>query len=446
MHRAWKQSVTAAALVATSCVAPSAWAFHAGNVFDKPPGAGGADGMFYAGGPAEHGWKCTFCHQNPPGDIAMHLDVAPSDLFAGFAYQPGQAYTFTATMTGGDTTPGQTKYNSIVVEMVDANGIPAGSFGGLAPDQLYQAFSPSTIASAGTQPNVTSWTFTWTAPASTAGADGGAPGPVTMYLAAVKGNGANSGPNGTVTDPFGDDFFSVQVPFTNAAAPTVRRSASSSDARRVDRGPRLPGTLACLVGLGVAGAVQTHRGRRRRRPLFSLLTCAALSVLAASCGGAQGKGSEAASGKNHPLIGMPAPEIGAEPVGGDGPKTLEAAHGKVVIVDFWGTSCEPCRRSFPKYQALVEQFAGDLAVIAVSVDEPDIAGKDQLLAFAKDTRAKFAIVWDKDHRAVERYGLRTLTIPSSFVIDKSGKVRHLHVSFHDGEEAKIGDEVRALLK
>jgi hypothetical protein len=167
-------------------------------------------------------------------------------------------------MSGGDETPGQSKYNSIVVEMVDAYGNPAGSFGGFALDQLYQTFSQGTIASAGTQPNLTSWTFTWTAPASTAGPEGGAPGAVTMYLAAVKGNGANSGTNGTLTDPFGDDFFSVQVAFTEAGVPTAGRSAPPGDARRAERRARLPGALGCLVGLAVAGAARA-RGRSRQR-------------------------------------------------------------------------------------------------------------------------------------------------------------------------------------
>jgi peroxiredoxin len=40
----------------------------------------------------------------------------------------------------------------------------------------------------------------------------------------------------------------------------------------------------------------------------------------------------------------------------------------------------------------------------------------------------------------------SLTLPSSFVIDKQGTVRYLHVGFHDGEEAKIADEVKELLQ
>jgi len=181
------------------------------------------------------------------------------------------------------------------------------------------------------------------------------------------------------------------------------------------------------------------------RVLAPLFACAALSLLATSCG-AGGGGASDASDTNHPLMGKSAPEISAEAVGGDGPKTIKAAQGKVLIVDFWGTFCEPCKKSFPKYQELVEQFPGDVAVLAVSVDEPDNVKKEQLVTFAKENHAKFAIVWDKDHKAAERYDLRSLTMPSSFIVDKTGTVRHVHKGFKDGEEAKIAEEIKALIK
>ena len=41
--------------------------------------------------------------------------------------------------------------------------------------------------------------------------------------------------------------------------------------------------------------------------------------------------------------------------------------------------------------------------------------------------------------------MASLTMPSSFVIDKSGVVRHIHVGFKDGEEAKVAEEVKALM-
>ena len=178
---------------------------------------------------------------------------------------------------------------------------------------------------------------------------------------------------------------------------------------------------------------------------------AALALVA--CGGgsdsAKGAASPGSGGgdSNGGVVGSPAPEFSVKALaGGKGTTSLKSLRGKVVVVDFWGTFCEPCKKSFPKYQELVEQVPGDVAVLAVSVDEPDNVKKEQLLAFAKENHAKFSIVWDKDHSAAEKYGMRSLTMPSSFVIDKKGVVRHLHVGFKDGEEAKLAEEIKALIK
>jgi peroxiredoxin len=186
-----------------------------------------------------------------------------------------------------------------------------------------------------------------------------------------------------------------------------------------------------------------------RLPLTSIVASIALSLFAASCGGGSSEsssGASDASSKSHPLLGKAAPEITVETVGGDGPKTLKAAAGKVVILDFWGTFCDPCKKSFPKYQEIADQFPGDVAILAVAVDDPDNVKKEALVTFAKENHAKFAIVWDKDHSTSKKYGIDNLTMPSSFVIDKEGKVRHLHVGFHDGEESKITAEIKDLMK
>lgn len=178
------------------------------------------------------------------------------------------------------------------------------------------------------------------------------------------------------------------------------------------------------------------------RALVSVFTSAALALSVASCAGG-GSGAGDASSKGG-LVGSPAPDFTAEPVSGDGPKTLKDAQGKVVILDFWGTFCEPCKKSFPKYQEIADQFPGDVAVIAVAVDEPDNVKKEQLTQFAKDNHAKFAIVWDKDHSAVGKY--KPPTMPTSYILDKTGVVRHVHVGFKDGEDAQIAEEVKGLLK
>lgn len=180
------------------------------------------------------------------------------------------------------------------------------------------------------------------------------------------------------------------------------------------------------------------------RSLRSFVVVAALAGVAlGGCGG----GGPASAGSETPAteggVASKAPELSATPVGGTGPKTLAEAAGKVVIVDFWATYCDPCKKSFPKYQQLVDQFGGDLVVIGVSVDDPEDATEDKLKEFAKTTGAKFSIVWDKAQATAGKYSPPKM--PTSFVIDKEGVIRHVHAGYESGEEDKIAAEVTALL-
>ncbi|WP_437299887.1 TlpA family protein disulfide reductase [Sorangium sp. So ce426] len=171
--------------------------------------------------------------------------------------------------------------------------------------------------------------------------------------------------------------------------------------------------------------------------------CASLALsLAGGCGGAAPvapPAPEAGGG----LIGSAAPELAAEVVSGEGPSTLKDARGKVVIVDFWATYCRPCRRSFPRYQELVDRFGGDLAVLAVSLDAPEDVSTEQIAGFADEAGVRFKILWDKDQSAEKAYKPRRM--PTAFVVDRDGVVRHVHAGYEDGETDKISREIEALL-
>jgi cytochrome c biogenesis protein CcmG, thiol:disulfide interchange protein DsbE len=152
--------------------------------------------------------------------------------------------------------------------------------------------------------------------------------------------------------------------------------------------------------------------------------------------GASGSSDKAEKGK-------PAPEIEAEAVTGDGPKSIAEAKGTVTIVDFWATFCDPCRKSFPKYQELVDKHAGKLAVIAVSVDDPEDVGVDEVKKFADDLGVSFAIVWDKQKKTSKKYDPPKM--PTSYLLDKDGNIVSVHPGFEGGEAEKIDAEIEDLI-
>lgn len=169
--------------------------------------------------------------------------------------------------------------------------------------------------------------------------------------------------------------------------------------------------------------------------------CAAIATLAA-CAGSE-PGADAPSGKGG-LVGNPAPDFETNAVTGSKEVlSLKELRGQVVLVDFWGTFCNPCKKSFPKLEALRKKYsASGLRIIGVSEDEEDDKGK--IPAFADSYGAKFPLAWDGDKAIAKQY--KPETMPSSFLIDKNGVIRFAHVGFHDGEEAELDQEISTLLR
>jgi peroxiredoxin len=190
----------------------------------------------------------------------------------------------------------------------------------------------------------------------------------------------------------------------------------------------------------------THGSRGERLPRWATIGAAGLAALALSACAEESPGKGAASvsdGESRQLVGNAAPDFSVAAVGGKpGPISLRALRGKVVVVDFWGTFCAPCKKSFPKLQELNAKYRSTgLEIVAISEDEAD--DKDKIPGFANEYGARFTIGWDSDKAAAKRY--KPQTMPSTFVIDRHGHVRYVHVGFHDGEEVDLEKELKELL-
>jgi peroxiredoxin len=163
-------------------------------------------------------------------------------------------------------------------------------------------------------------------------------------------------------------------------------------------------------------------------------------ALFAACQGPAGAGAKGPEEQDHPLLGAHAPAFELPAATGSGTVSLTTHSGKAVIVDFWATWCEPCRESFPLYQKLVDQHAGRLVVIGVSVDEE----RQGIEEFAAATGVRFPLAWDEGQRVSAQYSPPAM--PTSYFVDPSGIVRFVHTSFRTGDEAAIAEHVEALLR
>lgn len=109
--------------------------------------------------------------------------------------------------------------------------------------------------------------------------------------------------------------------------------------------------------------------------------------------------------------------------------TLGATHslsdyrGEVVLVNLWATWCPPCKAEMPTLQSFYDQYKkDDFTIIAINDGDPAA----DVLQFQKEYQLSFPIWLDPEYYATEK-AFKTLNLPSSFLIDRSGTVRLMWV-------------------
>lgn len=120
--------------------------------------------------------------------------------------------------------------------------------------------------------------------------------------------------------------------------------------------------------------------------------------------------------KTGPQVGQAAPDFTLTDEAGN-TVSLSGFRGTPVLLNFWATWCEPCRKEMPELQKLQDGLTGKLRVIAVDVGE----NKDQAAAFKQELGLTFTTPVDPTRQAAAKYNL--FGLPASYVIDKDGVTR-----------------------
>ena len=114
--------------------------------------------------------------------------------------------------------------------------------------------------------------------------------------------------------------------------------------------------------------------------------------------------------------------------------------GKVVLLDFWATWCAPCKIEIPWFMEFEQQFKDrGFAVLGVSMDED---GWPSVKPYIQDMKINYRIVLGNEQVGNLYGGVESL--PTTFLIDRQGRIASTHIGLDRGKEDYRNDIVRLL--
>ena len=122
------------------------------------------------------------------------------------------------------------------------------------------------------------------------------------------------------------------------------------------------------------------------------------------------------------------------------PHRLEDYRGKVVLVNFWATWCEPCREEMPSMNKLRASLAArPFAVLAVNLAESE----PRIRRFMEQVPMDFPVLLDRDSSVSKAWRARLL--PMSFLVGPDGRIRYSVLGEIDWTQERVRKVILEML-
>jgi peroxiredoxin len=140
------------------------------------------------------------------------------------------------------------------------------------------------------------------------------------------------------------------------------------------------------------------------------------------------------------MEGNPAPDFALKSSTGQNLR-LSEFRGDVVMINFWATWCGPCRQEMPHLDDLYARYQRvGFNLLAVNIDDDSSRAMDMI----EELGVNFPVLFDARKQVSELYEVEAM--PVTVIVDREGKVRHVHHGYKPGYENMYLDQIRSLLR
>lgn len=139
-------------------------------------------------------------------------------------------------------------------------------------------------------------------------------------------------------------------------------------------------------------------------------------------------------------VGQLAPDFTLKNTQGEN-LNLAEQRGQIIVINFWASWCGPCRKEMPILQTLHNKYSSlGAAVWGVNVEQENQAGKD----FLADLQLDFPLFFDNSNTITAKYQIEAM--PTTVIVDRNGKVRHVFKGYKEGYEKKYAKAIKQLIR
>ncbi|GIP15181.1 thiol-disulfide oxidoreductase ResA [Paenibacillus montaniterrae] len=121
------------------------------------------------------------------------------------------------------------------------------------------------------------------------------------------------------------------------------------------------------------------------------------------------------------------------------PVALEDYVGKPVVINFWGTFCEPCIREMPSFERQHEQWKDQgVEILAINLSEDTLTVSN----YVKKLGVTYTILRDVNRKTEKRYGIRSY--PTTFFVNRDGTLSSVFVG--EMKESQIEERISKIVQ